>query len=179
MYHRLSVEVRGHFWESVFSFHCGIWGLNSGCPACVARAFTYDSKLRGLAAPSNLSMNQNLEGHSGAVQVVTWNEQYQKLTTSDQNGLIIVWMLYKGSWYEEMINNRNKSVVRSMSWNADGQKICIVYEDGAVIVGSVDDENETELLGECHRSDQHRRDSLVPRHRRLRGARLPMPGNLF
>ena len=33
---------------------------------------------------------------TGAVQVVTWNEQYQKLTTSDQYGLIIVWMLYKG-----------------------------------------------------------------------------------
>lgn len=32
----------------------------------------------------------------GAVQVVTWNGQYQKLTTSDQYGLIIVWMLYKG-----------------------------------------------------------------------------------
>ncbi|XP_060267833.1 WD repeat-containing protein 35 isoform X7 [Ovis aries] len=79
-----------------------------------------------------------LETQTGSVQIVTWNEQYQKLTTSDQNGLIIVWMLYKGSWYEEMINNRNKSVVRSMSWNADGQKICIVYEDGAVIVGSVD-----------------------------------------
>lgn len=46
-----------------------------------------------------------------------------------------------GSWYEEMINNRNKSVVRSMSWNADGLKICIVYEDGAVIVGSVDGTN--------------------------------------
>uniref|UniRef100_A0A3Q2CBS3 WD repeat-containing protein 35 n=1 Tax=Cyprinodon variegatus TaxID=28743 RepID=A0A3Q2CBS3_CYPVA len=100
---------------------------------------TDDSRLKGLAAPSNLSMNQTLEGHSGeSVQVVTWNEQYEKLTTSDQNGLIIVWMLYKGAWYEEMINNRNKSVVRSMSWNADGQKICIVYEDGAVIVGSVD-----------------------------------------
>lgn len=28
--------------------------------------------------------------------MVTWNEQYEKLTTSDQNGLIIVWMLYKG-----------------------------------------------------------------------------------
>lgn len=97
-----------------------------------------DVKVKGLAAPSNLSMNQTLEGHSGAVQVVTWNEHYQKLTTSDQHGLIIVWMLYKGSWYEEMINNRNKSVVRSMAWNADGQKICIVYEDGCVIVGSVD-----------------------------------------
>ncbi|EGW08224.1 WD repeat-containing protein 35 [Cricetulus griseus] len=127
---------------------CISWNKDQGFIACggedgllkVLRLETQtdDSKLRGLAAPSNLSMNQNLEGHSGAVQVVTWNEQYQKLTTSDQNGLIIVWMLYKGSWYEEMINNRNKSVVRSMSWNADGQKICIVYEDGAVIVGSVD-----------------------------------------
>ena len=118
--------------------------------------------MKGLAAPSNLSMNQTLEGHSGAVQVVTWNEKHQKLTTSDQNGLIIVWMLYKGKekcflfacnsgssvwflgfvlaglWYEEMINNRNKSVVSDMRWNSDGQKICIVYADGAVIVGSVD-----------------------------------------
>jgi hypothetical protein len=43
-----------------------------------------------------------------------------------------------GMWYEEMINNRNKSVVRDMKWTADGRKIAIVYEDGAVIVGSVD-----------------------------------------
>ncbi|XP_035465888.1 WD repeat-containing protein 35 isoform X2 [Scophthalmus maximus] len=126
---------------------CISWNKGQGFIACggddsVLRVLklesqTDDAKLKGLAAPSNLSMNQTLEGHSGAVQVVTWNEQYEKLTTSDQNGLIIVWMLYKGVWYEEMINNRNKSVVTSMSWNADGQKICIVYEDGAVIVGSV------------------------------------------
>lgn len=91
--------------------------------------------------------------------VVNWNENYRKLTTSDQYGLIIVWMLHKvrevsfliravrmlitlcacqGMWFEEMINNRNKSVVRDMKWTADGQKICIIYEDGAVIVGSVD-----------------------------------------
>uniref|UniRef100_A0A671TY55 WD repeat-containing protein 35 n=1 Tax=Sparus aurata TaxID=8175 RepID=A0A671TY55_SPAAU len=127
---------------------CVSWNKDQGFIACggddgLLRVLkletqTDDAKIKGLAAPSNLSMNQTLEGHSGAVQVVTWNEQYEKLTTSDQNGLIIVWMLYKGAWYEEMINNRNKSVVRSMSWNADGQKICIVYEDGAVIVGSVD-----------------------------------------
>ena len=43
-----------------------------------------------------------------------------------------------GTWYEEMINNRNKSVVKHMSWNKDGKKICIVYEDGLVIVGSVE-----------------------------------------
>ena len=41
-------------------------------------------------------------------------------------------------WFEEMINNRNKSTVRGMAWTADGQRICIIYEDGAVIVGSVD-----------------------------------------
>lgn len=87
---------------------------------------------------SNLSMNQTLEGHTGAVVVSTWNQQHRKLTTSDQHGLIIVWILYKGIWYEEMINNRNKSFVADMQWNRDGQKICIVYEDGAVIVGAVD-----------------------------------------
>ena len=96
------------------------------------------NKTKGVAAPSNLSMNQTLEGHNGSVMCVTWNANYRKLSTSDQNGLIIVWMLHKGTWFEEMINNRNKSVVRDMKWTADGQKICIVYEDGAVIVGSVD-----------------------------------------
>ncbi|XP_042302193.1 WD repeat-containing protein 35 isoform X3 [Sceloporus undulatus] len=97
-----------------------------------------DGKLKGLAVPSNLSMNQSLDGHTGAVQVVTWNEQYQKLTSSDEHGLIIVWMMYKGCLVEEMINNRNKSVVRSMEMECDGQKICIIYEDGAVMLVLVD-----------------------------------------
>ena len=97
-----------------------------------------DVKAKGLAAPSNLSMNQSLEGHNGDIHVVAWNEEHSKLTSSDQNGLIIVWFLYKGMWYEEMINNRNKSIVRSIQWNKEGQKICIAYDDGAVIVGSVD-----------------------------------------
>eukprot|EP01006_Ploeotia_vitrea_P054301 TRINITY_DN67870_c2_g4_i1.p1 TRINITY_DN67870_c2_g4~~TRINITY_DN67870_c2_g4_i1.p1 ORF type:complete len:1236 (-),score=168.86 TRINITY_DN67870_c2_g4_i1:194-3901(-) len=89
-------------------------------------------------APNNLSMNQTLDGHEGSIMVVGWNENYRKLTSSDSNGLIIVWMLHKGMWFEEMINNRNKSIVRDLRWTGDGQKICIVYEDGAVIVGSVD-----------------------------------------
>lgn len=91
-----------------------------------------------MAAPTNLSMNQTLEGHSGVVMCLAWNPCHQKLTTSDETGLIIVWSMHKGIWYEEMINNRNKSVVRDMKWTSDGKKICIVYEDGAVIVGSVD-----------------------------------------
>ncbi|XP_043251348.1 WD repeat-containing protein 35 [Colletes gigas] len=103
-----------------------------------ANSSTSGGKSRNLTAASNLSMNQTLEGHNSHVQVVTWNEQHQKLTSSDQNGVIIVWMLYKGSWYDEMINNCNKSVVKGMAWSLDGLKICIVYEDGAVIVGSVE-----------------------------------------
>ena len=31
----------------------------------------------------------------GNVLIVEWNEKYKKLTTSDQHGLIIVWMLHK------------------------------------------------------------------------------------
>lgn len=127
--------------------NCLSWSSNQGFIAVggedgLLKVLKLDSgkegKAKGLAAPANLSMNQTLEGHNGQIQVITWNEIHQKLTTSDQYGLIIVWMLYKGSWYEEMINNRNKSVVKGMVWNADGQRICIVYEDGAVIVGSVD-----------------------------------------
>ena len=74
----------------------------------------------------------------GTVQALAWNENYRKLTTSDHNGMIIVWVLHRGVWFEEMVNNRNKSVVKALRWSADGQKICIAYEDGAVIVGSVD-----------------------------------------
>ncbi|XP_065368949.1 WD repeat-containing protein 35 [Calliphora vicina] len=92
----------------------------------------------GLAAVSNLSMNQTLDGHKDAVKVVVWNDAQQKLTSSDVDGVIMVWMLYKGSWYEEMTNDRKKSTVNGMHWTSDGSRICIVYEDGAIIVGSVD-----------------------------------------
>lgn len=83
-------------------------------------------------------MNQSLKGHEGRVMVITWNEDYRKLTTADENGLIIVWSLHQGQWIEEMVNNRNKSMVTDLKWTSDGQKICIVYEDGMVIVGSVE-----------------------------------------
>lgn len=33
---------------------------------------------------------------------------------------------------------RNKSVVRDLRWAPSGEKIAIVYEDGAVVVGGVD-----------------------------------------
>lgn len=53
-----------------------------------------------------LSLNQALEGHSGAVVCAAWNHVHNKLTSSDESGLIIVWTLHDGTWFEEMINNR-------------------------------------------------------------------------
>lgn len=50
---------------------------------------------QGVAAPNNLSMNQTLDGHHGRVVCVTWNAIHRKLTTSDETGLIIVWMLHQ------------------------------------------------------------------------------------
>lgn len=50
----------------------------------------------GQTQQSNLSANQTLEGHNGSVSIAVWNETSQKLTTSDQNGLIIVWVFFKG-----------------------------------------------------------------------------------
>jgi len=62
--------------------------------------------VRGIAAPTNLTMNQTLEGHRGGVMVTTWNPLFRKLTSSDSGGLITVWVLHRGVWFEEMINNR-------------------------------------------------------------------------
>jgi len=33
---------------------------------------------------------------AAAVTVLAWNEKHQKLTSGDENGLIIVWVLVKG-----------------------------------------------------------------------------------
>ena len=97
-----------------------------------------DAKLQGIGAPTNLQVNQILEGHNHSVRCATWNPIHKKLTTSDQKGLIIVWTLGRAGWCQEMINDRGESVVTDMKWIANGQKICIVFEDGAVIVGAVD-----------------------------------------
>jgi WD repeat-containing protein 35 len=75
---------------------------------------------------------------AGTVKVAVWNPLHRKLTTADGQGLIIVWLLHKGTWFEEMINDRGKSTVRDMRWRANGQEICICYEDGHVILGTVD-----------------------------------------
>ena len=118
---------------------CIAWSMTEGFVALGGdKGLLKVLKIDPGSAGVNLTMNQSLAGHQEGVRVVRWNDQYQKLTSSDESGMIIVWMFHDGQWYEEMINNRNKSTVRDMRWSADGLKICIAYADAAVIVGSVD-----------------------------------------
>ncbi len=79
-----------------------------------------------------------MEGHSGNVINLAWNATFQKLSSTDENGLTIVWRLQDGVWYEDMVNNRNDCFVTDMKWSPDGELICIAYNDGTVMVGSVE-----------------------------------------
>lgn len=86
---------------------CIAWDKESGYLACggddgllkIIRLDANPNQALANSQPgqSNLSTNQTLDGHAGSVNIAVWNEVGQKLTTSDQNGLIIVWVLFKGN----------------------------------------------------------------------------------
>ncbi|CAL2050128.1 unnamed protein product [Caenorhabditis brenneri] len=124
--------------------HFSEWNHNSNFIACGGALGTLKIVKIGMDVrdpkpnASALIVNQSLEGHNATVINATWNENNQKLTTSDTSGLIIVWGLFNDQWAEEMINNRNKSVVVGICWNTEGTKIAIAYADGNVIVGTLE-----------------------------------------
>ena len=37
-----------------------------------------------------------------------------------------------------MVNKREKTIITDMKWSSDGQHICIIYNDGVVILGSLE-----------------------------------------
>lgn len=83
-------------------------------------------------------IHQTLEGHTGTIVGLVWNEPFQKLVSTDEHGLTIVWGFQDDIWCQEMMNSRNVSYVTDMKWTSDGRLICITYEDGTVTVGSVE-----------------------------------------
>ena len=54
-----------------------------------AYVFLSISISQGVAAPSNLSMNQTLEGHTGGVVCVTWNPLFRKLVSGNEIILVL------------------------------------------------------------------------------------------
>uniref|UniRef100_A0A183BU49 WD repeat-containing protein 35 n=1 Tax=Globodera pallida TaxID=36090 RepID=A0A183BU49_GLOPA len=70
-------------------------------------------------------------------------QDHSSNVSSDDAGLIIVWKIWKSPGaddycFSEMFNNRYKSTVASLKWSNDGSRIAIAYEDGLIILGSVD-----------------------------------------
>lgn len=141
------------------------WNEEQGWLACggaggLLKVLKVDGGKQGQKT-GGLSLNQTLEGHEATVSLVAWNQVYRKLTSCDETGRIIVWTLHKGMWFEEMVNNRNKSRVVDLSWNSEGTRICIAYADGTVIIGGVDGnrlwgrEYEKELSRVCWSADDN------------------------
>lgn len=91
-------------------------------------------------AHKGLAVNQQITAHTKSITGCNWNDMHQKLTTSDCSGLIIVWSCKnKEDWAEEMVNNRGKThSVTGLDWSPDGTMIAILYEDGLMIIGSVE-----------------------------------------
>jgi hypothetical protein len=58
------------------------------------------------------------------------------LASCDSKGVIYVWVKYEGRWSIELINDRGNSV-SDFAWSHDGKMAAICYQDGFVLVGSV------------------------------------------
>lgn len=78
--------------------------------------------------------------HTGRIVLLNWNEYYRKLTSVCNKGTMIIWRKSQDTWVEEMVNNSGKNLITDVQWSADGTKLCILIEDGQMIVGSVDGE---------------------------------------
>lgn len=117
-----------------------------GMTAVKATGISTSVSKQGGEGPSLLNdlaslSNQTLHGHAGRVTRCAWNPNYNKLASADDKGLIIVWTSEEEGddrWYEEMINKREESIVKDLKWTEAGDRICIAYLDGTVIVGSVE-----------------------------------------
>jgi WD repeat-containing protein 35 len=88
---------------------------------------------------SPLTFAQNLIIHKKTITLIRWNDCLDKITTCDEEGVIVVWKLSeKNTWETEMINNREVSFVSDLKWSKQGSYICFIYDDGHAIVGTVE-----------------------------------------
>ena len=76
--------------------------------------------------------------HKYSISLISWNVCYNKLTTVDSEGTLVVWKK-KGGYYDiEMVNKREESYIRDVKWSKDGKFICFIYEDGQIFTGLVE-----------------------------------------
>ena len=83
--------------------------------------------------------------HKGAINLITWNISYNKLTTVATDGSLVVWKNKNGNFLTEMVNKREdeeKSFIKDVKWSKNGEYICFIYDDGQIYTGLVDGNHE-------------------------------------
>ena len=80
--------------------------------------------------------------HKYSISLITWNICYNKLTTVDSEGTLVVWKKKNNLFDIEMVNNREESYIRNVKWSKSGKYICFVYEDGQIYTGLVNGNHE-------------------------------------
>ena len=80
--------------------------------------------------------------HKYSICLITWNAIYDKITTVDTEGCMVVWKKKNGLYDLEMVNNREESYIKDIKWSKNGEYICFVYEDGQIFTGLVNGNHE-------------------------------------
>ena len=80
--------------------------------------------------------------HKNSISLICWNICYNKLTTVDTEGILVVWKKKSNAFDVEMVNNREESYIRNVKWSKNGKYICFVYEDGQIYTGLVNGSQE-------------------------------------
>lgn len=93
-----------------------------------------------LQIETKMSLNLTLPtNHKGAIRTMSWNENYDKLLTVDDKGMMIVWSENGADNYiEEMVNEAGSKLIKFAKWSSSGKYIIIVIEGGSLILGSVE-----------------------------------------
>lgn len=89
-----------------------------------------------LSQQINLQFHQKLDGHNGIVISVDWNRYYGKLASTDDTGETILWNWFDKKLFAERRKKTKKRKVKKLKWNNDGNYLCLLYEDGKVLLMS-------------------------------------------
>ena len=80
--------------------------------------------------------------HKYSISLITWNMLYDKITTVDSEGTLVVWKKKNGLFDVEMLNNREESFIKDVKWSKNGKYICFIYDDGQIFTGLVNGDQE-------------------------------------
>ena len=80
--------------------------------------------------------------HKYSISLITWNVCYDKITTVDIEGTMVVWKKKNNFYDVEMVNKRESSYIKDVKWSKNGEYICFIYEDGKIYTGLVEGNHE-------------------------------------